>query len=569
MRTIRTVLAPVRGHLAVAVVLQVLASLAQVGALLSLALLAGAVVRDGWQPSEWQRIWLALGLLAIGTLLAGAASTASHLADNKLLLVLRRRMVDRLARVRLGWFTSQGAASVKKFVQDDTSSMHHLVAHALLDITAVIVVPVVALVMLLVVAPALAVLVLVLAVVAYLLFQKAMAGAGARMAEYAQGVGELEAAAVEAVDGVDVVRPFSRRENRPSRLRRAAHDFHDFFLGWVGETRLITAVAFVMASPATAVVAVATAGGILVALGVHDVPQVVTALVLGPVVSAPVNTIGTRIQALQGGMMAAAAVQEVCELPTLPVTDKPVPVTGTTVEVDGIGFSHEPGKPVLEDVSFTLQPGTLTAVVGPSGAGKSTLASLLARFEDPDSGRIRLGGSDLRDLAPEELYRTIGFVFQDVALLREPVREVIRMGRDVSDEAVEEAARAANIHDRIMELPRGYDAEVGRDVEFSGGEAQRIAIARALLADTPVLVLDEATAYADPESEARVQQALSRLAAGRTVMVVAHRLSTIRNADQILVLQDGRLVQRGTHAELVGVPGAYKDLCTSGQEEER
>ena len=566
---VRRVLAPVRGRLLLAMGLQALAAAAQTASLLCTALLAASVVRAGsWSPPMWGWAGGAVALLAASVLLAGSASFASHLADGALLLTLRRRIVARLRRVRLGWFTANGRATVKKVVQDDTSAMHHLVAHALLDLTVVAVMPVLSAIAVLLAAPPLGVALILLTAAAALLFRRAMAGSRTRMGEYARAVGELNAAAVEAVDGVDVVRTYLRRHGRESRLRRAADAFHDFFLGWVGETRLVTAVAFVLASPVTAILLVVVLGSWLVAVDGIEFADAIPALVLGPFVSAPVATIGTRIQALRRGIASAEAIDELARLEVLDLAPHPRSPRGHRVEAAGVTFSYEPGAAAVQDVSFALEPGTLTAVVGASGAGKSTLAALLARFEDPASGAIRLGGVDLRDIAPEELYRHVGFVFQDVALMHATVREVILMGRgDVDDAAVVRAARAADIHDRIVASPLGYDAVVGRDIEFSGGEAQRLSIARALLADPPVLVLDEATSFADPESEARVQQALSRLARGRTVLVIAHRLAAVRGADQILVMDRGRIVQRGGHDDLVGVDGPYRDLWLASEPE--
>ncbi|GCB51517.1 hypothetical protein SNL152K_8873 [Streptomyces sp. NL15-2K] len=228
----------------------------------------------------------------------------------------------------------------------------------------------------------------------------------------------------------------------------------------------------------------------------------------GQAVAAPMGVVGPRIQQIRAGQAAAVRITELLHAPTLPESATPALPDGHHVSMRGVSFSYDGQTDVFSGVDLDLAPGTVTALVGPSGSGKSTLASLLSRFHDVTAGTVPLGGADLRDIPATELYRRVGFVLQDVRLLRASVADNIRLGRpDATDEKVERCARAARIHDRVMALPDGYATELGRAVTLSGGEAQRLSIARALFADAPVLVLDEATAYADPHSEALIQDA--------------------------------------------------------------
>jgi subfamily B ATP-binding cassette protein MsbA len=280
---------------------------------------------------------------------------------------------------------------------------------------------------------------------------------------------------------------------------------------------------------------------------------------------APVKYLGKLPAIVQPGLVAAERAFEFLDAP-VEIRDRPEarPFPGVREEIvfDHVSFAYRPGEPVLVDASFRAPAGTVTALVGPSGAGKTTVVDLLARFYDVTDGRILVDGTDLREFSLRSLRERLGIVSQETVLFHDTVEANIAYALEgVSQDAVEAAARAAHAHEFIVRLPQGYDTLVGeRGTQLSGGQRQRIAIARAILRDPPILILDEATSALDSESERLVQDALGRLLAGRTVIVIAHRLPTIQRADQILVMEGGRIVQRGTHGELLDAGGLYRRL---------
>ncbi|MDG4782324.1 ABC transporter ATP-binding protein [Micromonospora sp. WMMD961] len=557
-----TILRPVRGRLVLAVLLQALSSAAGTGVLIAMAVIGDRLLRPAPDPAGIRNLAvLAVVAALLSVLLAAAATVLTHLADNALQLRLRRVLADRLGRVPLSWYSGRGSGQVKKAVHDDVQAMHYLVAHTALDVTAAAVTPLVAMVFLLTVSPWLALLALVPTITGAWLFRRAMAGAGPKMAAYGRAAAEINNAAVEFVDGIAVLKTFGRAGVAHRRFRTASDAFSDFFTAWAaGTTGITTASQLVVTAPVVLVVVLA-AGVPAAAAGLLAPAALVAFVLLAPALAGPVATIGRHLQALRTGLSAAADVSALLDTPVVENGAAAVDPQDTTVRLHAVDFSYDGTTTVLSGVDLELRPGTVTALVGPSGAGKSTVARLIGRFHDATAGRITLGGVDLRELDPATLHRTVGFVLQEVTLLRTTVAANIALGRPQATRAeIEAAATAAQIHDRIVADPRGYDAVVGTDVAFSGGEAQRLSIARLLLADPPVLVLDEATAYADPHAEAQIQRALSALADGRTMLVIAHRLAGVRGADQIVVLDGGQVVERGRHEDLLAAGGRYSRM---------
>jgi ATP-binding cassette subfamily B protein len=372
-------------------------------------------------------------------------------------------------------------------------------------------------------------------------------------------VDEADAAAasriVEYVQGLPVFKATGQVGESSARLQKALQEQTRHQAE--SQTRVALPALYAAAVAQLGVIAVAAVGTALV-LGADLTAPILVAVVAGAVRFAEPLATATTLTAMFE--ITDAAIERVAEvLDVSPLDADPgARITRFDVAFDEVGFAYA-GAPVLRDVSFTVAARSFTALVGPSGSGKTTVTRLLTRYADPDTGTVRVGGVDLRTVDPTEIYRHVSVVFQDVYLFDDTIRANIAMARpDATDAEVEAAARAANVHGFVERLPHGYDTRVGEiGGALSGGERQRISIARAILKDAPIVLLDEPTAALDAESEVAVQQAIDALVADRTVIVIAHRLSTVAGADQILVLADGRIVERGRHAELLAAGGRY------------
>ncbi|MFW0795006.1 ABC transporter ATP-binding protein/permease [Gordonia sp. CPCC 205515] len=557
-------LAPLKGTLITAGVLQAVVTLLQLAPYVLLVEL-GRRLLSGADASElWAVGILAVILLGVGALLESAMLLWLHAVDSSFSRDVRQRLLTKLARLPLGWFTDRNAGSVKTLIQDNTLSLHYLVTHAVIDAVSAVVAPVAVLVYLFIADWRIA-LFLLIPVLAYVITMARMMVVSGPKIPLAQTWAErMNGEASAYLEAQPVIRTFGGV--MASRFRRNLDGYLSFLNNWQRPFITAKTVMDLITRPTTFLWLIAVVGTLFVVWGWTQPVHLLPFLLLGTTFGARLLGIGYGLSGLRTGMVAARDIQETLDgpelalLPSSPVTHA---VPGE-VTFDHVSFGYRPGVPVLQDISLTLAPGTVTALVGPSGSGKSTLAALLARFHDVTDGSIRVSGHDIRSLSADDLYRSVGFVLQHTQLVRGTVAENIALAvPDADPEQIVAAARAANIHDRIERMPQGYATELGPDAALSGGERQRLTIARAILADTPVIILDEATAFADPESEFLVQQSLSRLAQGRTVLVIAHRLHTVTDADAIVVLDGGRVVERGTHEQLMSSGGRYRTLWDS------
>ena len=558
-RAFKELTAPIRGSMMVARVLGFLYGALAVAPYVVLVQLGQVLLdaaRSGVAPDRAEVMTLLMWLTGAFGVRYGiyfVALTVTHFADVRFGHIVRSRMVGVLAAAPLAWFTSTNSGAVRKAIQDDTHDVHTVIAHAPVESAAAVSAPISLLIYAFVVDWRLGLLSIATLPVYGLLNVWMMRGMGEKTAEMDRHLTRVSSTMVEFVSGISVVKAFGTVGRSHERFIRAAEDFSRFYVDWCGPLMKGSALGQATVSPSL-ILLISTAGGsALAATGIVSPVQVITCALIALVIPAAIEVLGTTAWSYQIAGAAALRIVDLLSVDPLPAEGSSVPA-GADINIDGVSFSYG-ATLALDDVSLTIPEGSVTALVGSSGSGKSTLATLVARFADPDRGAVRIGGVDVRDIAADVLYRHVSFVLQDPQLLDISVRDNIALAvPGASDDAVWEAASAARIEDYVRSLPRGLDTVIGEDAHPSGGQAQRIAIARALLVDAPILVLDEATAFTDPEAEADIQAALTRLVQGKTVLVIAHRAASIAGVDQIAILEAGRLIALGTPDQLADHP---------------
>ena len=562
--------APVRTRLRIGQVLVLLSGILAVAPYLALVRL-GDILLDAYNAGaapDPQRVRTVVMMLisAYSTrlLLYMVALIITHMADLSLRDQMRRDIVQRISRAPLAWFTASTSGRIRKAVQDDTTTVHTVIAHGPVEQLNAIVTPLALVACAFWIDWRLALLALSTLLLYVLTYSFSMRGMNEKTVEMDRKLAAVSSTMVEFVSGIGVVKAFGRVGRAHAAYLNAADDFSAFYRAWAMPLVTMTCLSFTWVSVPVLLLVNLGGGALLISAGLVTLPEVLATTLIALVLPGALLTIASISWSYQMAGAAALRLCEVIDTPVLPTAEESRRPERARVEIDRVSFSYGDTLAV-DEASLTLEPGTVTALLGPSGSGKSTLATLIARFADPDSGAVRVGGVDLRDMDEETLYSTVSFVLQDAQLLGATVRENIALGRPDADlEQVRDAARVAHVDEEIMALPDGYDTVLGRDTALSGGQEQRIAIARAVLLDTPVLLLDEATAMADPESEAEIQEALSALVKGRTVLVIAHRPAAVRGAHRIAVMERGRVVAAGSHEELLDEPHYRALLRQSG-----
>ena len=520
---------------------------------------AQGLVRNGW---------LAVLFAGIAVLIYIAGLMCSHMGAFRVATNLRIEAMRHIVKLPLGAAEAFGSGRLRKIVNESSAATETYLAHQLPDRAGAIATPCGLLALLLAFDWRLGLLSLVPVVLAFAVLMR-MTGARMqqKMKEYQDALDDMSNEAVEYIRGIPVVKTFGQTIFTFKKFKDAIDRYRVWVIAYTKELRLPM---MLYTAAVNGVFAFLIAGALLFTRS-GVTPEFLSDLIFYILITPILSVTLTRIMFQSENAMivddALQRIDSVRNLAPLPEARNPKSPRDASVELSHVRYSYDGEKDALCDVSLTILAGQTVAFVGPSGGGKTTLANLVSRFFDPQEGAVRIGGVDVRDIAKEELMNTVSFVFQNSRLLKASILENVRMGKpDATREEVLRALHSAQCDDILEKFPQGADTVIGtKGVYLSGGEQQRIAIARAMLKNAPILILDEATAFADPDNETKVQAAFTELSRGKTVLLIAHRLTTVTHADRICVVQDGRIAESGTSRELLEKGGLFRRMWDNYQ----
>ena len=510
----------------------------------------------------WKWCWIGLGAYAIRFLLYGISTSLSHISAYTILENIRLTLAQRLMKAPLGTVIGESVGKLKSVLVDRVETIELPLAHMIPECISILLLPVAVFVYLVCIDWRMALAMLVTVPLAFIAFAMMMKNFNKLYADYMESNNYVNSVIVEYVEGIEVIKAFNQSSSSYEKFTKAVQSFKDYTLKWYQSTwKLMNFISAVLPSTFLGTLPI---GMYLYWTGSLAPQDLVMCLILSLGIVGPLMNFTTYVNETKTVEYAVHDVDRLLHVEELPDTGKPVEVQSKDIQLQDVSFSYdkESGKQVLSHINLKIPEGKFTALVGPSGGGKTTLAALIARFFDVSEGAVKIGGVNVKDISTEELMRTVSYVFQDSKLLKMSIFENVRIGKkDATREEVTEALKKARCQDIIEKFPQGIDTVIGsKGIYVSGGEAQRISIARAFLVDAPILILDEATAFADPDNEEKVQEAFLNLAQEKTVIMIAHRLSTVTDASKIYVLKDGKIAESGTHTELVKKQGIYDHM---------
>lgn len=509
-------------------------------------------------------IWCLVG--ATGYLLRvachGISTILAHISAYTILEGIRLKIADRLMKAPLGEVMGRRIGYLKNIIMDKVEDLEPPLAHMIPELTSNLLLPVAIFIWMLVIDWRMGLAVLIAPVLAMIPMFFLMRNYNSQYAAYMEANNHVNSIIIEYVEGIEVVKAFNQSTSSYEKFVNAVQSFKEFTLAWFKSTW--KSMNLMMAIMPTTLLGVLPVGLLLVQNGSISPAELAMGIILSLSIVGPLMKATTFINEAKSMEYAVEAANELLNLPVLPDSGKIVSIPHNDIALKHVTFSYDGSEQneVLHDVNLELPEGSFTALVGPSGGGKSTIARLIARFWDVTGGNITIGGKNIKELSIRQLSELVSFVTQDNFLFNCSLKENIRLGNpNATDEEVYAAAKAACCDEFIVRLDKGYDTPAGdAGKRLSGGEKQRIAIARAILKNAPIVILDEATAFTDPQNEDKIQKSIMALSKGKTLLVIAHRLSTIQNADQIVVLKKGRIVDCGKQKELLKRCPLYADM---------
>ena len=509
-------------------------------------------------------IWCLVG--AAGYLLRvachGISTILAHISAYTILEGIRLKIADRLMKAPLGEVMGRRIGYLKNIIMDKVEDLEPPLAHMIPELTSNVLLPVAIFIWMLVIDWRMGLAVLISPVLAMIPMFFLMRNYNSQYAAYMEANNHVNSIIIEYVEGIEVVKAFNQSTSSYEKFVNAVQSFKEFTLAWFKSTW--KSMNLMMAIMPTTLLGVLPVGLLLVQNGSISPAELAMGIILSLSIVGPLMKATTFINEAKSMEYAVEAANELLNLPMLPDSGKIVSIPRNDIVLEHVTFSYDGSEQneVLHDVNLELPEGSFTALVGPSGGGKSTIARLIARFWDVTGGNITIGGKNIKELSIRQLSELVSFVTQDNFLFNCSLKENIRLGNpNATDEEVYAAAKAACCDEFIVRLDKGYDTPAGdAGKRLSGGEKQRIAIARAILKNAPIVILDEATAFTDPQNEDKIQKSIMALSKGKTLLVIAHRLSTIQNADQIVVLKKGRIVDCGKQEELLKRCPLYADM---------
>lgn len=549
------------GKLIVAVVLAVVGSVCGIVPYFAAAKII-ALLLAGEKVLQTYTTWFLTALVCywLRTVLYNGALSISHKATFNILKTIRQLLLAKLPKLPLGTVLDTSSGQFQQTIVDQVDSMETTLAHLFPEMTANIAAPVLTILYLFVLDWRLALLSLAVFPVAFYFMMTVMGSYGKDYEGAVKATNEMSSTLIEYINGIEVIKAFNQGSRSYARLADKVRYNAQYYFNWMKKSQLGMALAYAF-FPAQ-MLTILPVGWLLWLHGSLTAETFLTVILLSLGMAAPIVAAFNFVDTLAMVGTTVGQVDAILTAEEQEHSTAPVSFANHDIALEHVSFGYHDDKEILHDISLNIPSGQMTALVGPSGSGKSTIAKLAAGFWDVKQGRITMGGCDLRSIPLSQLYEQVAYVSQDNYLFDNTVRENIRMGRlSATDAEVEAAAHAAGCDSFIADLEHGYDTRVGGGgAHLSGGERQRIAIARAMLKDAPVILLDEATAYMDPENEALIQNAVNELVKNKTVIVIAHRLSTITGAANIVVVKDGCIAAQGTHPQLLETSPLYKEM---------